>query len=130
MWIPKYRRKVFTEPYRETMKAIIYKAGFDYDIDIVELEIPEDHIHMVVRSEPKVSPSDIMQIIKSISAREFFKCYPDIKRRYFWGGKLWTQSYFVETIGNANEETIRKYVQEQLVELDRKEKNADQLGLF
>ena len=128
VWIPKYRRKVFTEPYRETMKAIIYKAGFDYDI--VELEIPEDHIHMVVRSEPKVSPSDIMQIIKSISAREFFKCYPDIKRRYFWGGKLWTQSYFVETIGNANEETIRKYVQEQLVELDRKEKNADQLGLF
>ena len=130
VWIPKYRRKVFTEPYRETMKAIIYKAGFDYDIDIVELEISEDHIHMVVRSEPKVSPSDIMQIIKSISAREFFKCYPDIKRRYFWGGKLWTQSYFVETIGNANEETIRKYVQEQLVELDRKEKNADQLGLF
>ena len=130
VWIPKYRRKVFTEPYRETMKAIIYKAGFDYDIDIVELEIPEDHIHMVVRSEPKVSPSDIMQIIKSISAREFFKCYPDIKRRYFWGGKLWTQSYFVETIGNANEETIRKYVQEQLVELDRKEKNADQLGPF
>ena len=130
VWIPKYRRKVFIEPYRETMKAIIYKAGFDYDIDIVELEIPEDHIHMVVRSEPKVSPSDIMQIIKSISAREFFKCYPDIKRRYFWGGKLWTQSYFVETIGNANEETIRKYVQEQLVELDRKEKNADQLGLF
>lgn len=130
MWIPKYRRKVFSDPYRETMKAIIYKAGFDYDIDIVELEIPDDHIHMVVRSEPKISPSHIMQVIKSISAREFFKCYPDIKRRYFWGGKLWTQSYFVETIGNANEETIREYVQNQLIELDRKEKNSDQLGLF
>lgn len=130
VWIPKYRRKVFSDPYRETMKAIIYKAGFDYDIDIVELEIPDDHIHMVVRSEPKISPSHIMQVIKSISAREFFKCYPDIKRRYFWGGKLWTQSYFVETIGNANEETIREYVQNQLIELDRKEKNSDQLGLF
>ena len=130
VWIPKYRRKVFSDPYRETMKAIIHKAGFDYDIDIVELEIPEDHIHMVVRSEPKISPSHIMQVIKSISAREFFKCYPDIKRRYFWGGKLWTQSYFVETIGNANEETIREYVQNQLIELDRKEKNSDQLGLF
>jgi putative transposase len=46
------------------------------------------------------------------------------------GGKLWTQSYFVESIGNANEETIRKYVQNQLVELDSKEKNAKQLGLF
>lgn len=61
---------------------------------------------MVVRSEPKVSPSDIMQIVKSLAAREFFKYYPDIKKQYFWGGKLWTQSYFVETIGNANEETI------------------------
>ncbi len=130
VWIPKYRRKVFSEPYRETMKAIIRKAGFDYDIDIVELEIPEDHIHMVVRSEPKISPSHIMQVIKSISAREFFKCYPNTKRRYFWGGKLWTQSYFVETMGNANEETIREYVQNQLIELDRKEKNSDQLGLF
>ncbi len=46
---------------------------------MVELEIPEDHIHMVVRSEPKLSPSQIMQEIKSISAREFFKLYPDIK---------------------------------------------------
>ncbi|EDQ00702.1 hypothetical transposase [Shewanella benthica KT99] len=130
VWIPKYRRKVFSDPYRETMKAIIHKAGYDYDIDIVELEIPEDHIHMVVRSEPKISPSHIMYVIKSISAREFFKCYPDIKRRYFWGGKLWTQSYFVETIGNANEEAIREYVQNQLIELDRKEKNSEQLGLF
>ncbi|MCL1077623.1 IS200/IS605 family transposase [Parashewanella spongiae] len=116
--------------YREGLKSIIYKIGYDYDIDIVELEIPVDHIHMVIRGEPKISPSDVMQIIKSISARELFKRYPDIKRRYFWGGKLWTQSYFVETIGNATEEVIRKYVQDQLSELDKKEKSADQLGLF
>ena len=130
MWIPKYRHKVFSEPYRGATKSIIQKIGYDYDIDIVELEIPEDHIHMVVRSVPKTSPSDIMQVVKSISAREFFKLYPDVKRRYFWGGKLWTQSYFVETIGNATEDTIRKYVQDQLIELDRKEKYGSQLGLF
>jgi putative transposase len=47
-WIPKYRRKVFMEPYRATMKAIIKKIVYDYDIRIVELEIPEDHIHMVI----------------------------------------------------------------------------------
>jgi len=118
------------EPYRSMMKAIINKIGYDYDIDIVELEIPEDHIHMVVRSEPKQSPSDVMQIIKSITAREFFRIYPEIKEKYFWGGKLWMQSYFVETIGNANEETIRKYVQDQLAELDQKEITSDQLDLF
>ena len=112
------------------MKTIICKVGFDYDIDIVELEIPEDHIHMVVRSEPRISPSQIMQVVKSISAREFFKMFPDIKKRYFWGGKLWTQSYYVETIGAATEESIRSYVQNQLVKLDEKEVHGAQLVLF
>ena len=130
VWIPKYRHKVFNEPYREVLKGIIQKIGYDYDIDIVELEIPEDHIHMVVRGEPKMSPSGVMQIIKSISAREFFRRYPEIKRQYFWGGKLWTQSYFVETIGNADEKTIRKYVQNQLMENDKIEIKSDQLNLF
>ena len=130
VWIPKYRHKVFVEPQRSAMKAIIEKIGFDYDIEIVELEIPEDHIHMVVRSEPKQSPSKIMQVIKSVSAREFFKMFPNIKKKLFWGGKLWTQSFFVESIGNADEETIRKYVQNQLQELDSKENPARQLGLF
>ena len=71
-----------------------------------------------------------MQIIKSISARNFFKLYPEIRKKYFWGGHLWTQSFFVETIGNANEETIRKYVQNQLKEMDKNEKEAKQLSLF
>ena len=88
VWIPKYRHKVFKEPYRENLKAIIRKIGYDYNIEIVELEVPEDHIHMVVRSEPKISPSRIMQIIKSISARNFFKLYPEIRKKYFWGGHL------------------------------------------
>lgn len=130
VWIPKYRHKVFCEPYREVLKGIIEKAGYDYNIDIVELEIPEDHIHMVIRGIPKMSPSDVMQVIKSISAREFFKRYPEIKKKYFWGGKLWTQSYFVETIGNANEDVIRAYVRDQLVEYEKKEDRSRQLGLF
>ncbi|MFT6284406.1 MAG: putative transposase [Arenicella sp.] len=53
VWIPKYCHKVFVELYRETMKAIIHKIGYDYDFDIQELEIPEDHIHMVIKGEPK-----------------------------------------------------------------------------
>jgi putative transposase len=85
VWIPKYRHKIFVEPYREAMKTIIHKIGYDYDFDIQELEIPEDHIHMVIKGEPKIAPSYVMQVVKSISAREFFKLYPDIKKRYFWG---------------------------------------------
>jgi putative transposase len=130
VWIPKYRNKVFIEPYRSDLKAIIRKIGYDYNIEIVELEVPVDHIHMVLRTEPKVAPSYVMQVVKNISAREFFKLHPGIKRQYFWGGKLWTQSYFVETIGNATEDVIRKYVQNQLVEMDRGEQSSQQLGLL
>ena len=60
VWIPKYRHKVFNEPFISDLKAIIQKIGYDYDIEIVELEVPVDHIHMVVRAEPKDSPSSIM----------------------------------------------------------------------
>jgi len=112
------------------LKDIIYKIGYDYNIEIVELEIPKDHIHMVVKSEPKNCPSGILQIIKSISARNFFRLYPDIKKKYFWGGKLWTQSFFVETIGNASEDVIRKYVREQLKKMDFQEEKYKQLRLL
>ncbi len=130
VWIPKYRHKVFTEPYRASLKDIIHKIGYDYNIEVLELEIPKDHIHMVVRSEPKICLSWIMQVLKSISARNFFRLYPEIKRKYFWGGKLWTQSFFVETIGNASEEVIRKYVQNQIREMDAQEAKAKQLRFF
>lgn len=88
VWISKYRHKVFIEPYRTVLKDIIEQIGYDYNIEIIELEVPTDHIHMVVRSEPKISSADIMQIIKSISARQFFRLHPDIKKKYFWGGKF------------------------------------------
>ena len=130
VWIPKYRHKLFTEPYAEMLKHCLRKIGYDYNLPVVELEIPEDHIHMLVESEPKLSPSRIMQIFKSISAREFFRRYPEIKRRYFWGGKLWTQSFFVETVGNFTEEAVRSYVREQLKQMDDQEVHSRQLGFF
>jgi putative transposase len=80
VWIPKYRHKVFVEPYREAIKSITRKIGYDYDFDIQELEIPEYHIYMAIKGEPKIAPSRVMQVIKSISAREFFKLSPEIKK--------------------------------------------------
>jgi len=130
VWIPKYRHKIFHEPYRSALKEIIYKIGYDYNIEIVELEIPVNHIHMIVKSEPKYCPSYIMQVIKSISARNFFKLHPDIKKKYFWGGKLWTQSFFVETVGNTNDEIVRKYVRNQLKQMDAMEQRAQQLKIL
>lgn len=128
VWIPKYRHKGFGEPAAARLKQGLRKIG--YDMPVVELEIPADHIHMLVESEPKLSPSRIMQIFKRISAREFFRRYPEIRRRYFWGGPLWRQSYYVETVGNYTEEAVRSYVREQLVPMDAEESASRQVGFF
>lgn len=69
-----------------------------------------------------------MQVVKSISARELFRIYLEIKRKYLWGGKFWIQSFFVETIVNANEEIIRQYIQEQLKVQDTGEESSRQLA--
>lgn len=102
------------EPARTFLKEILTKVAYDYEMMIDEIEIPPDHIHMIIQAPPKLSPSKIMQILKSKSAIEFFKVYPKIKKAYFWWWKLWTESFFVETIWNRNEDQVRKYVQEQL----------------
>jgi putative transposase len=130
VWIPKYRNKVFKGFYREFLIGIIKKIAYDYDMSLEEIEVLDDHIHALTTSEPKMSPSRIMQIIKSISAREFFKRFPEIKSKYFWGGKLWTRSYFVETVGERNESEVREYVRNQLKEIDEIEPSFRQLGLF
>jgi len=79
---------VFSESYREVLKQIIGKITYDYDIELVELENSVGHIHMVVKLEPKLSSSDVMQVVKSISDREFVRLHPAIKKKYFGGGKL------------------------------------------
>ena len=48
VWIPKYRHKVFTEPYREVLKGMIRKVAYDYDMKVEEIEVPQDHVHMVI----------------------------------------------------------------------------------
>ena len=57
VWISKYRHKVFCEPYHSVLKGIIEQAGYDYNIDIVELETPENHVHMVVHGTLTMSPT-------------------------------------------------------------------------
>lgn len=130
VWTPKYRHPVFQEPYREVLKQMVVKAGYDYDIDVKEIEIPTDHIHALVGMPPRISVSECMRVLKSISAREFFQKYPEIRAKYFWAGKLWSPSYYAETIGQRNEEAIRRYIEGQLKEEERQIERMRQLKLF
>ena len=94
------------------------------------MEIPPDHVHALVALEPSMSVSECMRILKSVSAREFFQRHPDIKKKYFWGGRLWSPSYYAETIGKTNERSISAYIRNQLKEEERYERVLRQLKLL
>ena len=130
VWTPKYRHPVFREPQRGILKQVLIKAAHDYDMEILEIEIPNDHIHVLISLPPTIMISECIRVLKSISAREFFKRFPEIREKYFWGGKLWTPSYYAETVGKRNETAIRKYIQNQLEEETKYEKTLIQLKLL
>lgn len=71
-----------------------------------------DHIHCFVSAPPKLSITYIVKMMKSISGRKLFELYLELRTK-LWKGELWNHSYYVETIGNVSEESIRKYIEKQ-----------------
>ena len=109
----KYRRAVFSAAVDAKLKEICSEIQKRYEIMFLEIGTDDDHVHFLVQAVPMYSPKQIVQIIKSITAREIFKACPEVKK-YLWGGKFWTDGYFVSTVGaHANEEMIKNYVQQQ-----------------
>ena len=80
--------------------------------EILELNIQEDHIHLVVSVPPKVSISRLMGVLKGKLAIKIFKSYPKLKEKPYWGNHFWARGYFVSTVG-LDEDMIRKYVKHQ-----------------
>lgn len=109
----KYRRVVIDEEVDKVIKDTCLEISKRYDIDFLEIGTDKDHVHFLVQSVPTYSPSKIIQIIKSITAKEVFAKCPQVKKK-LWGGEFWTDGYFVATVGeHGNEEIIGKYVREQ-----------------
>ena len=109
----KYRRKVFTKEIEKTLVEVCADISIRYEINFIEIGNDEDHIHFLIQGIPTMPVSRIVQIIKSITARELFAKHKDIKK-LLWGGNLWTSGFYANTVGQfANEETIKKYVKNQ-----------------
>ena len=124
----KYRRKVFTPEVEETLKQICIAIGQCYEIHFVEIGADQDHVHFLTQSVPALTPSSMVQTIKSITAKQLFKQHPEIKKM-LWGGHLWTSGYYINTVGiYGNETVIRRYVEEQ--GLEYKQIYRGQLRLF
>ena len=109
----KYRRKVFNKDIEDTLVKICIEISQRYEINFLEIGNDEDHVHFLVQGVPKMSVTRIVQIIKSITAREVFAKHPEVKKQ-LWGGSLWTSGFYANTVGQfANEDTIRNYVKDQ-----------------
>lgn len=110
---PKFRFEVLNGEIALSLKDIITNICNRYNYKILELEVMPDHLHIFVSANPTVAPTDIVRTIKSISAIKLFKEYPKLKSFYSRCGSLWSKGYFVDTVGNANIETIRNYIKTQ-----------------
>jgi REP element-mobilizing transposase RayT len=109
----KYRRKIFTKEIEETLVNICKEIAERYEINFLEIGNDEDHVHFLIQGIPKMPVSRIVQIVKSITARELFSKHREIKKM-LWGGHLWTSGFYANTVGQyASEDTIKKYVQNQ-----------------
>jgi putative transposase len=74
------------------------------------INVQEDHVHLFVGALPATSPSLIANTLKGITARQIFKQYPEVKKQ-LWGGSFWSRSYYVGTVGDMIEETVKKYIE-------------------
>ncbi len=127
----KYHKVVFDKEVDEILKETCVEIEKRYEIKFLEIGTDNDHVHFLIQSVPTYSAKKIIQTVKSITAREIFERVPEIKKK-LWGGELWTDGYYVSTVGQrGNEETIRRYVQEQGKEEEYKKLYSDeQLKLF
>jgi len=111
VWIPKYRKGIFTKEVAEYAKLVFQRIAEEYDMIIDAMDIVEDHVHIFLEAPPKLSPSRIVQILKSISARELFRQFPRL-RKELWGGRLWSDGYFVRAVGDeVTSDVIRRYIE-------------------
>ena len=117
----KYRKNLLNDDAVNFLKHVCSEIGERYSFEFDAIGCDGDHVHLFVGAEPKYSPSRVMQIIKSITAKNIFKEYPEIKKQ-LWGGELWSDGGYIGTVGDENtSDIITKYVQNQG---DQEEKQA------
>jgi putative transposase len=111
VWCPKYRKDIFVgEEVRERAGQLIREICEEYGFEIEEMEVGEDHVHILISFPPKHSIGEVVRIIKSISARELFRVFPRLKKR-LWSGELWEDGYFARTVGDRlTRQIIDKYI--------------------
>ena len=114
VWRPKYRKGLLTSVRRVYLLSLLKRIALEYELKVVEVEVMPDHVHLFISGPPRYSPADLMQLIKSITAREMFKKFPELRQK-LWAGEFWGPGYYVGTAGDqVTTEAIKRYIRHQL----------------
>ena len=109
----KYRRVVIDENVDKIIKETCVEISKRYEIYFLEIGTDKDHVHFLIQSVPRYSPTQIVRIVKSITAKEVFAKCPEVKKK-LWGGEFWSDGFYVATVSeHGNEKVIANYVKNQ-----------------
>ena len=112
VWVPKYRKRVLKGKVAERISELLHECADLQRWKIEELNIQEDHVHILVRMRPEVSVSRMVQLFKGMSSKVIRKEFPGLKE-FLWGKSFWADGYFAETAGQVHETKIREYIKNQ-----------------
>jgi REP-associated tyrosine transposase len=129
VWTPKYRFRILQGEVGRFVEEKIRSVCEWKRVEITELNVRADHVHMIVVVPPKVSISQLMGVVKGKSAIALFQRDKALKRKPYWGNHFWSRGYCVSTIG-VDEEKIRKYVKYQEEHERLEEDHELENGLF
>lgn len=122
VWVPKYRLRILKGTIKELLEQDIRMLCEWKQCEVNELNIQDNHIHLLISVPPKLSISNLMGILKGKLAIKIFKSYPQLKKKPYWGNHFWARGYFVSTVG-LDEEMIKRYVKYQEKEEKKIESN-------
>ena len=120
VFIPKYRRKVLYGKVKEDVHEILKTLCQYKKVEIVGGAVCADHVHLCVSIPPKLCIADFMGYLKGKSALMIYDRHPDMGTK--WDRSFWARGYYVSTVGDADEETIKKYIAEQQEETFREDR--------
>ncbi len=116
VWIPRYRRKVLRGDVAQRLEELIGEICEARDWEVEVLRVQADHVHLFVSCPPRDAPAKVMNVIKSLTARELYAEFPGLRRSH-WGGKLWATDYYVGSAGeHVTSDMIQRYIEYQEAE--------------
>ena len=125
IWVTKYRNKIFvTEQLSNEMKSILQLVADNNDIVIEKMEVMPDHVHVLISFPPSKAPTSAIKALKGRSAFIFLRRHPEIRQSQYWGGHLWSPSYYMSTLGNMSKEVVEQYINNQKYNETKKRPNG------